>query len=141
MSMQMQGQQQMQMQQQQMQGRQPSMSRSNSNYGGMQQQQMPQQMQRGAQNPPMDSLEYAMELSKKEMERAQERPGMVKVAGTGRTQGPAIPQNLNRDVTGIPPDSIQMLISMGFSQDQAIHALRQTNHDVAAAADFLLGSM
>lgn len=125
--------------------RHPSM---NQNYGmpppqqhlmyQQQSQRIPQQ-----QHPSqMDPLEYAMELSKKDMERNAERPGMVKVPGTGsRNTGPSIPANMNRDVTGISPDSIQMLVSMGFTQDQAIFALREKNNDVAAAADMLLGGM
>jgi hypothetical protein len=84
-----------------------------------------------------EEMRHVMELSRK-----VERPGVERVAGSGPNpatrNAPPVPSNLNRDVTGIPPDGLAMLVAMGFTQDQAIHALRMKNNDVAAAADFLL---
>jgi hypothetical protein len=44
------------------------------------------------------------------------------------------------DMADIHPADLQMLLGMGFSQSQAVHALRTKNYNVNAAAEYLLES-
>jgi NACalpha-BTF3-like transcription factor len=72
--------------------------------------------------------------------REIERPGAIKVPGTGsrNMQAAVGTGSMNRDVTNLPVENIQLLCNMGFTRNQAIYALQEKNNNVAEAADLLL---
>jgi NACalpha-BTF3-like transcription factor len=55
------------------------------------------------------------------------------------TQRPVFqPEIRNRDLSDISSQDLELLVNMGFTQDQAIFALRESNYNVQDAAQFLL---
>lgn len=94
-------------------------------------------------NASMDSLEFAMQISRQESEYV---PGAVRMPGMAeRNNNPPqrrpsqhVPPS-NSAYPDLDPESLRTLTGMGFAMDMAAFALRNKNHDVNQALEFLLG--
>lgn len=62
-------------------------------------------------------------------------------SNSNNERGPIIPELTNRDFSDINPRNMEVLVSMGFSTDQVVHALRMNAYDLHSAAQFLLGGV
>ncbi|OLY79649.1 Ubiquitin carboxyl-terminal hydrolase 14 [Smittium mucronatum] len=49
----------------------------------------------------------------------------------------SIPKTNSLEINSFDPSSVEMLVGMGFNQNQSIHALSQTDGDVERAVDYL----
>ena len=98
-------------------------------------------------NASTESMRRILQMSRHEHEQ---KPGAVKMPGyqnssSGANAGSNNGSNNNnslamdRDFSDINPRSMDMLVSMGFTVDQVVHALRMNAYDVHSAAQYLLG--
>jgi aspartokinase len=114
-------------------------------------------------NASTESLQRILQMSRQEHEQ---KPGAVRMPGYQNTASAASPMrnnntvgtnnnnNINNisgggvgsnsnhgsnDYSDINPRSMDMLVSMGFTVDQVVHALRMNAYDVQSAAQYLLG--
>lgn len=111
-------------------------------------------------NASTESLQRILQMSRQEHEQ---KPGAVRMPGYQNTASAASPMrnnnavgtNNNNNISGsgvgsnsnlgsndysdINPRSMEMLVSMGFTVDQVVHALRMNAYDVQSAAQYLLG--
>lgn len=109
-------------------------------------------------NASTESLQHILRMSRQEHEQ---KPGAVRMPGfqNNSNSNPSSNNNMNsgnnngnmnsnnngnsnnnsNDFSDINPRNMEILVSMGFTVDQVVHALRMNAYDLHSAAQYLLG--